>query len=359
MLQLILELREKGVVPTVILPYMHKHGKSELVEELQKNNIEYIEMGVRSVKHIVWWKTLPNYFLARWNYKRIFKTLKNRKFDIIHTNCSILTIGSFLSRKFKAKHIWHLREYGDLDYSFKTPFGKWFQRIMYSGDNYFIAISKSIRSHYKPYLSGQTIDLVYNGIKPIDPINRDWNKDRIEICIVGLLHPNKGQLELLKAVDELIKHKDVKGFHINVIGSGDSSYTHELEDFVKNNHLVEYVKFWGYRNDISEILKIQDIGVMASSNEAFGRSTVEYMMAGLGVIATDAGANREIIEDGVSGLLYPSGDHYALADRLSMLLTDRERLKQISCNGRRSALEKFSSDGNSRNIFEIYQKILN
>ena len=82
-------------------------------------------------------------------------------------------------------------------------------------------------------------------------------------------------------------------------------------------------------------------------------------MAGLGVVGSDGGANCEIIEDGVTGLLYPSGDHYALADCLWRLISDREYLKKISLNGRSRALEKFSSTTNSNNVYDLYLKILN
>lgn len=358
LLQLILELREKDLIPTVLLPPA-VNNKSELKAELQKNGIDYIETPVRSVKHPVWWKTIPNYLLALWYYPTILKALRGRKFDIIHTNCSTITVGSKLSKKINAKHVWHLREFGDLDYELKTPFGKWFQKYLYSGNNNFIAISQRILSHYKPFLSGQSIKLIYNGIKPIEPFERDWAKSKLEVCIIGLLHVNKGQLELLKAVEELVNHRSIKGLKVNVIGSGDEDYTRILENFVKENNLEAYVEFKGYCNNVSEILMTQDIGVMASSHEAFGRTTVEYMMAGLGVIASDGGANREIIKDGITGLLYPTGDHHALADRLSMFIKDRASLKKISENGKSTALDRFSSNRNSNNIHNLYLNILN
>ena len=63
---------------------------------------------------------------------------------------------------------------------------------------------------------------------------------------------------------------------------------------------------------------------MLSKNEAFGRVTVEYMLQNLAVIASDAGANSEIIENGVSGLLYRLGDVDDLARKMIMYLEDKD-----------------------------------
>ncbi len=112
--------------------------------------------------------------------------------------------------------MWHLREFGDLDYGFKTPFGKWFQKFIYKGENTFIAISNSIKNHYRTWIGNQDIKVIYNGIKP-SLKRQPYKHDRIEICIVGHIRPNKGQMELIEAIDDLVNHRNIRNLHVSLI----------------------------------------------------------------------------------------------------------------------------------------------
>lgn len=96
---------------------------------------------------------------------------------------------------------------------------------------------------------------------------------------------------------------------------------------------------------------------MLSTSEAFGRVTVEFMMQNVAVIATDAGANAEIIRHGDSGLLYTLGHPEQLAECLNLLISNHELLLQTARNGKRHAMENFTSRTNSEKIFAIYNTL--
>lgn len=359
LLQLMIEVRELGVQPTVLLPHGND-GISEMRLELEKVGIPFIETPIRSVKHPILWKVLPNYILELWSHKKIFNAIKGERFNLIHTNSSIICVGKYIAKRLCIKHVWHLREFGDADYNYKTPFSKEYQKFLYSGNNYFIAISKKVKEHFSRYISEQSIDIIYNGIRvPNSKKNlTSITNERIKICIVGILHENKGQLELLRALNELVNNREITNIQVNIIGTGEKGYVQHLQEFVNAHSLSEYVKFWGYQPNVSRILEAQDIGVMASSNEAFGRTTIEYMMAELCVICSDGGANMEIVEDGVSGLIYKRGSHTSLANKLECVIFNREFAKMLSKRGKLVAQERFTSDKNSRQIFNLYKKLL-
>lgn len=82
------------------------------------------------------------------------------------------------------------------------------------------------------------------------------------------------------------------------------------------------------------------------------------MMQNLAVIASDTGANPEIISDGEIGMLYPSGDARQLADKMLALLQNRNLLMRIAANGKQRALECFSSVKNSDSIFNLYKTLV-
>ncbi len=358
LLQLILELRERGVKPTVMLPYP-VNGESEFARELRANDIRYIEAPIRSVKHPSFWKVIPNYLLAIFNYPKIIRLLKGEKFDIIHSNSSIITIGSILAKKLNAKHVWHLREFGDLDYRLRTPFSKRFQKYIYRGDNHFICISKAIARHYFKWLGKSDYRIIYNGILPGEQRLTDYHKTINQICIVGYITPEKGQFEVIRAINQLVKGKNYHNFHLNLWGSAQPNYLIKLEDYIEREDLEKYVSFRGHSDRIYEELTKMDIGITPSFNEAFGRVTIEYMMAGLGVIVSDGGANTELVQDNINGLVYNRGNISELTECIYRLCTDEVLYSTLSNNAKELALNKFTSYNNTANIYSLYKDISN
>lgn len=357
LLQLIIELRELGVNPTVLLPPPSNNNGPTLQNELTKANIPYIEAPLRMIKHYQRWKTIANYLLAlKYNHDAL-KKIKHHKFDLVHTNSSVITAGAYIARKMKIPHVWHLREFGDLDYDLKTPISKCFQKIIYGNRSSFIAISKAISNHYSKYIPKEKISLIYNGIKPTKATSHPITHT-VNFCITGLVHHNKNQFDVIKAVNELVNNRHISNLRLNIIGGGDPSYLTMLQQYVDNHNLSPYITFWGMRNDVPQLLEQMNVGIMASNCEAFGRVTVEYMMANLAVIANDAGANREIITDGESGLIYHVGNINDLTDKMQLLIATPSLIETLSKKGYETAIEKFSSTNNSQNIFNLYYQIL-
>ena len=93
---------------------------------------------------------------------------------------------------------------------------------------------------------------------------------------------------------------------------------------------------------------------MCSRAEGFGRVTVEYMHAGLGVIASKAGANEEIIENNVTGLLYTKGSAQELANKMREYFENRNVLSRCAKKGREHAENNFTKSINAKNIYNIY-----
>jgi glycosyltransferase involved in cell wall biosynthesis len=83
-----------------------------------------------------------------------------------------------------------------------------------------------------------------------------------------------------------------------------------------------------------------DILVNASDPEPFGIVLLEAMARGVAVVAVDSGGPAEFIEDGVSGVLAPSGEPDALADALALLLSSEDLRLLIG----RTARERFMQD---------------
>lgn len=359
LLQLASELRDNHQVePIVVCP--HDCQSHVLTDAYAKEGIKCIpvplvKFKLAGRKSMAVKCLLAASFLIHNLY--LIYALRKVKFDLVHSNSSVIDMGAYLAMWRGVPHVWHLREFGYEDFRMMSVFGKRYERWIYKKCSASIAISKAIEQKFKP-LFGNRLRFIYNGIATKDEsLSATHMNSVLTFCMAGRLEPNKNQLEVLKAC-KLLKQASRCQFKLLVVGGGgNAAYTEELKKYVADNNLDGNVVFMGYRSDVPDVLSQCDVGITASTNEAFGRITVEYMMQNLAVIASDTGANPEIISDGETGMLYHSGDARQLADRMRMLIEDRDMLLRLSANGKRQACERFSSVKNSDSIFNLYKTL--
>lgn len=134
----------------------------------------------------------------------------------------------------------------------------------------------------------------------------------------------KGQHVVLQALSQ------TPGVHCIVAGAalfGEEAYANRLNRMVAELGLGDRVTFLGQRNDVSTLMRAVDIVIHPSIDpEPFGRTLVEAMLAGVPVIATDAGAAADILDGGRAGTLVPPGDAAALAAAIRRLLAQPSQL---------------------------------
>lgn len=357
MLQLILELREKYNINPIIL--INNDGSLHgLQDKCREHNIQYIHSkffwfkGKKSIKTYI--KYILNYIFF---YPIIFNKLKGIKIDIVHSNGSVIDIGAWVSLIKKTKHVWHLREFGDLDFSLYPVFGKIWERKIYKNADCFIAISKAIKEAFSNVIPRNKIILIYNGVS-LNNYNRDayHHNSVLQFVMVGRIEEPKNQLEAIMALSLLVK----QGYkaYINFIGSPNKDYMIKLKSYIKENLLDEYVKFWGVRNDVPQILSKMDVGLMLSRCEAFGRVTVEYMLQNLAVIVSNTGANKEIVSDGDTGYVYQFRNIEDLAEKMKIYIEHKETMIEIANKGKLHAINNFNSNQNSDSIYNVYKSLM-
>lgn len=116
------------------------------------------------------------------------------------------------------------------------------------------------------------------------------------------------------------------------------------------------VNFLGYQSGYSKNLSKYDCGLMCSVSEGFGRVTAEYMMAGLPVIASDTGANPELVKMHENGLLYRWDDIEDLKEKMVYISKNKKEARRMGMNGRKFAVENFTLEANADKMYELYQK---
>ncbi|MCP3370940.1 glycosyltransferase family 4 protein [Bradyrhizobium cajani] len=100
------------------------------------------------------------------------------------------------------------------------------------------------------------------------------------------------------------------------------------------------------------------IYAFTSRNEGFGLTLIEAMAAGSALVAARAGAAGLVVEDGVTGVLIPTGDADALAAALEPLMRDVDAALAMGARGRARVLAKFSLDAEAARIGEVYRPLL-
>jgi glycosyltransferase involved in cell wall biosynthesis len=118
------------------------------------------------------------------------------------------------------------------------------------------------------------------------------------------------------------------------------------------------VRVVDHREDVPSVLAGLDVLVFASVDEPFGMVVIEALAAGTPVVASDSGGPAEILEDGKTGLLFPTGDAQALASRVLRLLDDRPLGRALAAAGRERVGEAFHRDRYARDVERVYARLL-
>jgi len=205
--------------------------------------------------------------------------------------------------------------------------------------------------------------LIYNGVDtgPFDTAlsyREDVRRDqgikanaKVMIVIANLI-PYKGHSDLIQTAREVINRFPDAIF---LLVGEDRGIQKDLEQRVANLGIRQSVRFLGRQDDVPRLLAASDISVLPSHEEGFSNVILESMAAGLPVVATDVGGNREAILDGITGWLIPPKDTGALAAKIIDLLRDPAKAKEWGRGGRERVNREFTVKKMVAAHIELYE----
>lgn len=307
-----------------------------------------------------------------WAFLRLFRLIKDGGYQIVHTHTSKAGIlGRLAARLAHVPLIVH------------TPHGSIFHPTFFGlPKRWSFALIERLAARWAdrlvPYSQSEVRDYLDCRIAPpkkysVVPAAFDLNRfnpqkvniaekkrelglpeDSFVIGMIARLSPEKGHSAALKAFQKV--HKEIPNALLLMVGDGE--LREEIYQRVTSMGLENRVIMTGYRRDIPEITPILDVSFIPSLWDCSPRSILEAMVCMVPVIATAVGGIPEMITNGETGLLAPSGDTEAMAQCILRLYGDKGLRKRLSARAAEKVQELFGPSQTIERMIQLYRELL-
>lgn len=299
--------------------------------------------------------------------RRCIDLIKTERIDIIHTHDFYTNVFGLIAARFSGRclKIASKRETGMM-----RSFGQ--ERIemfLLRGANAIVANSIAVKNYLTDRgISNKKIEVIYNGLdsnlfespeKPKNAILKELNltlpEDAKLITLVANLHHTvKNHPMFLRAAARVLKR--FPDTHFIVAGEGE--LRGELEELCEALGIAENIHFTGRCSSVPALLSVSYAGVLTSFAEGFSNSVLEYMAAGLPVVATRVGGAAEVIEEAKTGFLVDSDAAAAMAEKLIDLLEDEVAAAEMGAAGKDAVSQRFLIEVQKAKTLELYEKLM-
>lgn len=295
-------------------------------------------------------------------WRRLVTELRHERVDVLHTHMFGSNLwGALLGTLARTpvivahEHTWSfegapLRRFAD-------------REVIARAAGAMIAVSREDRRRMIEIerIPADRVRYIPNGAPPAVP--PDGSDVRAELGIpaaapvigsVGALRAQKAYPVLLEAVALLVGRQP--DLHVLIAGGGEERSL--LEERIAALGLQRNVRLLGRRTDVPAVLRAVDVAVMSSDYEGMPLSILEYMAAGLPVVATRVGGVPDLVEHEVTGLLVEPRDPDGIAAAVATLLGDRRRAAAMGDRGRARRSAVFDLDVMVRRLEALYVELL-
>ncbi len=284
---------------------------------------------------------------------------RQHKVDLIHTHLTRATYMGYLAGVFShvpvvsTVHVWSR----DFAYRYLPRHNHWY-----------VAVSEYMRGVLLDRgLPEGRVQTVYNGtdfgaldeLVPSSPLTvraeLGLPADSELIGLFGRVDSFKGHPILVRAARRIVDRCPRAYFVF--VGHAEPGIQQALWEMASVEGVADRLRFTGLRNDVPRLMDAMDLVTLPSLTEACSMAIIEAMAMGKPVVATKAGGNLELIEDGVTGYLVPRTPE-ALSDAISSLLHDPVLRSRMGESGKLRAGASFSALAMGRNMESLYQRVL-
>jgi len=234
-------------------------------------------------------------------------------------------------------------------------------RLMSSIDKKIVVVSRALKRQLVQIAKfrNSKITVIYTGIDAdaYGLLDKYTARNRLNIKptdhvigYIGRISHEKGVHILLDAFQIFAKEQK----KITAILVGDGPFRETLIKQATTKGIMQNCRFLNHRQDIPDIFPALDLLVLPSLTEGLPQILLEAMASGIPVVASDAGGVPEVVRNGITGILVPSGNPCALANAINDLLFDISKAKHFGESGRQIIEQRFTADRMVNEMITLY-----
>lgn len=180
-----------------------------------------------------------------------------------------------------------------------------------------------------------------------------YTEDEFLLLYIAEFIPRKNHHFLVRTAADLVR--EVPKVRFLFAGTGPTLDTVRME--AADLGLDQHVQFLGFRSDVDKLASVADVGISSSRHEGLPLGVLEQMMCGVPSVASEDRGHRDLVEHGVTGFLFPQGNHEIFVRSVTQLYEDPALRKRMGEAARRKA-EDFSLSRSLSKMKEIYARFL-
>jgi len=242
--------------------------------------------------------------------------------------------------------------------------GQIYQPLFRRGDC-FLAISQANREHLIRFgvdpekIRYHPVGIDLGRFAPTgDQEGTPANPEVVRVLTVARLVKEKGLDDGIRAVSGLLQDRPTLRMEYRIIGDGpESPGLMRLVDELKLGHVVKFLGPKG-QGEVRQAMREAHLFFLPSREEVLPVVLMEALASGLPVVATLVGSVAEIVRDGLSGYLVPTGDIEAMSLRLGALINQPGRGREMAAQGGKDVAERFDIRTLNRRLVQIYEALL-
>lgn len=269
--------------------------------------------------------------------RKVRRLLKHEGADLVHTNSLKSGIyGCLAARSARVPVVWHVRDRISPDYLPARLVRLVRALLVLLPDAVLVnsrATLETLGEAVRRTVPVRVIGDPYRSPLPVR--SRPAPRGEPVVALVGRLAPWKGQHLFLDAIERLAADGGpVRGRLLGAALFGEEEYAEEIAGRLSRPPLAGMVSLGSFAGDVAHALADVDVVVNASViPEPFGQVVVEAIANGVPVVVPDQGGPAEIVEDGVSGMTFRTGDAEDLARAIRLVLADPGLYERLSSGG--------------------------
>lgn len=199
---------------------------------------------------------------------------------------------------------------------------------------------------------------------PVENHTQQWQElgfpGKYGIGVFGRVRHQKGIDLLIKAAIPLLKkHTNFTVIICGKIMPKDEDYVKALQDEIRSHGLNDRFLFLGEQpfEQIPKLMRAMSITVALSRNEGFGLTIPEAMASGSAVLASEAGAWKDVVRHGIDGYVVPCNDLTSTTEKLNLLMKTPESLSTMGHQGRKRIEENYTIEEEAKALCAFLQSI--